>query len=98
MSFLRTGLLGCVIEGKIFVLGLYEDRIRQKVEWVEPGVQEPEHRYFFVQHLVSSIMKHIPKIHDWYVLPQLTKSLCYANDPTALLLMCMSMENIYPSS
>jgi len=65
MEFLRTGLLGCVIEGKIYVLGLYEDRIRQKVEWVERGVQEAEHRYFFVQHLVSSIMRNIPKIHDW---------------------------------
>ncbi|KAI9721579.1 MAG: hypothetical protein M1828_005069 [Chrysothrix sp. TS-e1954] len=64
LEFLRTGLLGCVIEGKVFVLGLYEDRIRQKVEWVEHGVQESEHRYFFVQHLVSSIMRNIPKIHD----------------------------------
>lgn len=65
LEFLRTGLLGFVVEGKIYVLGLYEDRIRQKVEWVEHGVQEIEHRYFFVQHLVSSIMKNIPKIHDW---------------------------------
>lgn len=65
MEFLRTGLLGCVIEGKVFVLGLYEDRIRQKVEWVEHGVAETEHRYFFVQHLVSSIMRNVPKIHDW---------------------------------
>lgn len=63
-EFLRTGLLGCIIEGKIFVLGLYEDRIRQRVEWVENGVQELEHRYFFVQHLVVSIMKTVPKIYD----------------------------------
>ncbi|TKX19362.1 putative AMP-binding enzyme 1 [Elsinoe australis] len=63
-EFLRTGLLGCIIEGKIFVLGLYEDRIRQRVEWVENGVQEHEHRYFFVQHLVTSIMKTVPKIYD----------------------------------
>ncbi|KAF2222662.1 hypothetical protein BDZ85DRAFT_200179, partial [Elsinoe ampelina] len=63
-EFLRTGLLGCIIEGKIFVLGLYEDRIRQRVEWSENGEQEPEHRYFFVQHLVTSIMKTVPKIYD----------------------------------
>ncbi|KAH0368431.1 AMP-binding protein, partial [Aureobasidium melanogenum] len=63
-EFLRTGLLGCVIEGKVYVLGLYEDRIRQRVEWVENGVQEHEHRYFFVQHLVTSIMKTVPKIFD----------------------------------
>ncbi|SMY28159.1 unnamed protein product [Zymoseptoria tritici ST99CH_1A5] len=63
-EFLRTGLLGCVIEGKVFVLGLYEDRIRQRVEWVEHGAHEVEHRYFFVQHLVASVMKTVPKIYD----------------------------------
>jgi acyl-CoA synthetase (AMP-forming)/AMP-acid ligase II len=63
-EFLRTGLLGTVIEGKIFVLGLYEDRIRQKVEWVEHGHEVAEHRYFFVQHIIVSIMKNVPKIYD----------------------------------
>lgn len=63
-EFLRTGLLGCIIEGKIYVLGLYEDRLRQKVEWVEHGLEVAEHRYFFVQHLIISIMKNVPKIHD----------------------------------
>ncbi|KAK5663866.1 hypothetical protein OQA88_72 [Cercophora sp. LCS_1] len=63
-EFLRTGLLGTIIEGKIFVLGLYEDRIRQKVEWVEHGTEIAEHRYFFVQHIVVSIMKNVPKIFD----------------------------------
>ncbi|THC93989.1 hypothetical protein EYZ11_006536 [Aspergillus tanneri] len=63
-EFLRTGLLGCVIEGKVFVLGLYEDRLRQKVEWVEHGQENAEHRYFFVQHLIVSILKNVPKIHD----------------------------------
>lgn len=63
-EFLRTGLLGTVIEGKVFVLGLYEDRIRQKVEWVEHGHEVAEHRYFFVQHLVVSIMRNVPKIFD----------------------------------
>lgn len=63
-EFLRTGLLGTIIEGKIFVLGLYEDRIRQKVEWVEHGHEIAEHRYFFVQHIVVSIMRNVPKIFD----------------------------------
>ncbi|CAL3965084.1 unnamed protein product [Diplocarpon coronariae] len=63
-EFLRTGLLGTVIEGKIFVLGLYEDRIRQKVEWVEHGHEVAEHRYFFVQHIIVTIMKNVPKIYD----------------------------------
>jgi len=63
-EFLRTGLLGTVIEGKIYVLGLYEDRLRQKVEWVEHGHEVAEHRYFFVQHIIVSIMKNVPKIYD----------------------------------
>ncbi|KAL6404115.1 acyl CoA ligase-like protein [Ilyonectria robusta] len=63
-EFLRTGLLGTVIEGKIFVLGLYEDRIRQRVEWVEHGHEIAEYRYFFVQHIVVSIVKNVPKIYD----------------------------------
>ncbi|KAI9833989.1 MAG: hypothetical protein M1826_005894 [Phylliscum demangeonii] len=63
-EFLRTGLLGCVIDGRIFVLGLYEDRLRQKVEWVEHDVEIAEYRYFFVQHLIVSIMKNVPKIYD----------------------------------
>jgi acyl-CoA synthetase (AMP-forming)/AMP-acid ligase II len=63
-EFLRTGLLGCLIEGKIFILGLYEDRLRQKVEWVENGMDQAEYRYFFVQHLVKSMMTNVPKIFD----------------------------------
>ena len=63
-EFLRTGLLGTVIEGKIYILGLYEDRLRQKVEWVEHGLEVAEHRYFFIQHLIITIMKNIPKIYD----------------------------------
>ncbi|KHJ36275.1 putative acyl- ligase [Erysiphe necator] len=63
-EFLRTGLLGTVIEGRVYVLGLYEDRIRQKVEWVEHGYENAEHRYFFVQHIIVSIMKSVPKIYD----------------------------------
>ena len=63
-EFLRTGLLGTVIQGKIFILGLYEDRIRQKVEWVEDGHIDNEYRYFFVQHIVVSIVKNVPRIYD----------------------------------
>jgi acyl-CoA synthetase (AMP-forming)/AMP-acid ligase II len=65
-EFLRTGLLGCVIEGQIFVLGLYEDRLRQRVEWVDGEQMEPreEYRYFFVQHLVVTMMRKMQKIYD----------------------------------
>ncbi|EHY54763.1 hypothetical protein HRR83_004108 [Exophiala dermatitidis] len=73
-EFLRTGLLGCIIEGKVYVLGLYEDRLRQRVEWVEHGVAVQEHRYFFVQHLILSIMRNVPKIHDCSAFD------CFVND------------------
>lgn len=73
-EFLRTGLLGCVIEGKVYILGLYEDRLRQRVEWVEHGLAVQEHRYFFVQHLVVSIMRNVPKIHDCSAFD------CFVND------------------
>ncbi|KAI9808164.1 MAG: putative NRPS-like protein biosynthetic cluster [Sarcosagium campestre] len=63
-EFLRTGLLGTVIEGKLYVLGLYEDRLRQKVEWVEHGMEVAEYRYFFVQHLIVTIMKNVTRIYD----------------------------------
>jgi len=63
-DYLRTGLLGTVIEGKIYVLGLYEDRIRQKVEWVEHGAEAAEYRYFFVQHLVVTLLRNIRQVVD----------------------------------
>ncbi|KAI5287034.1 hypothetical protein KEM54_006289, partial [Ascosphaera aggregata] len=64
-EFLRTGLLGMIIEGKVYIIGMYEDRLRQKVEWTEGGASQiSEHRYFFVQHLVFSVMKKVPKIYD----------------------------------
>ncbi|KAK5089073.1 hypothetical protein LTR05_003297 [Lithohypha guttulata] len=74
MEFLRTGLLGCVIEGKVYVLGLYEDRLRQRVEWVEHGLAVQEHRYYFVQHLILTIMRNVPKIHDCSAFD------CFVND------------------
>ncbi|KAL9053625.1 MAG: hypothetical protein Q9162_004653 [Coniocarpon cinnabarinum] len=63
-EYLRSGLLGFIVRGKVYVLGLYEDRIRQRVEWSEPGSRELEHRYFFVQQIISTVMKFIPRIHD----------------------------------
>lgn len=35
MEFLRTGLLGFIFNGKVYVLGLYEDRIRQKKDIID---------------------------------------------------------------
>ena len=97
-EFLRTGLLGCVIEGKVFVLGLYEDRIRQRVEWVDDvTMRDVEHRYFFVQHLVTSIMKNVLKIYDWYVTPYAWKARDEANTAPAQHLTRTSTASICPS-
>ncbi|CAN6652179.1 hypothetical protein TRVA0_025S01860 [Trichomonascus vanleenenianus] len=42
MEFLRTGLLGFTYNGKVYVLGLYEDRLRQKVDEEQQQQQRPE--------------------------------------------------------
>ena len=67
-EFLRTGFLGCIVEGHIFVLGLYEDRLRQRVEWIEEGqeVTAVEYRYHYTNLLISTILQKVPKIFDWY--------------------------------
>ena len=85
-EFLRTGLLGSVIEGKIYVLGLYEDRLRQRVEWVEHGLFVQEHRYYFVQHLILSIMRNISKIHDCSAFD------CFVNDEHLPIVLLESAE------
>lgn len=63
-EFLRTGFLGFIVQGRVFVLGLYEDRLRQKVEWVEDSEEIAEYRYHYVSHLVTTIMRQVPKIFD----------------------------------
>lgn len=35
INFVRTGLLGFIYNGKVYVLGLYEDRINQHVTWYD---------------------------------------------------------------
>lgn len=64
-EYLRTGLLGFVSGGKVYVLGLYEDRLRQKVEWTEKDTLEPEYRYFFIQHMITSIGRNLSGIFAW---------------------------------
>jgi acyl-CoA synthetase (AMP-forming)/AMP-acid ligase II len=67
-EFLRTGFLGCVVDGHVFVLGLYEDRLRQRVEWIEEGQEESgvEFRYHYTSLLISTILQKVPKVFDWY--------------------------------
>ncbi|KAF9316871.1 hypothetical protein BG003_001461 [Podila horticola] len=45
-GFLRTGLLGGLIEGRVVVFGLYEDRIQQEiVDLVHPEIVEFDYHY-----------------------------------------------------
>lgn len=76
MEFLRTGLLGFIFNGKVYVLGLYEDRLRQKVDWDNPEevaeirktrIPESigmEYRYHYTSHLVNTIMRGVTKVFD----------------------------------
>jgi len=67
-EFLRTGFLGCVVDGNVFVLGLYEDRLRQRVEWIEEGQEERggvEYRYHYTSLLIGTILQKVPKVFDW---------------------------------
>jgi hypothetical protein len=71
-EFLRTGFLGCVVDGNVFVLGLYEDRLRQRVEWIEEGQEERggvEYRYHYTSLLLGTILQKVPKVFDWYPYP-----------------------------
>ncbi|KAG4306401.1 hypothetical protein PORY_000389 [Pneumocystis oryctolagi] len=63
-EFLRTGLLGCIIDGRILVLGLYEDRLRQRIDWTENGQDLVEYGYHYVSHLVQTIMRKVPHVFD----------------------------------
>lgn len=74
-EFLRTGFLGCVVDGHVFVLGLYEDRLRQRVEWIEEGqeVSAVEYRYHYTSLLIGTILQKVPRVFDWYqTLPKQT--------------------------
>ncbi|KAI8979625.1 hypothetical protein BDF20DRAFT_820289 [Mycotypha africana] len=50
-SYLRTGLNGAIISGRLFILGPYEERIRQQRLGAEFGVED----VFYVSDLVKTI-------------------------------------------
>lgn len=73
MEFLRTGLLGFIFNGKVYVLGLYEDRLRQRIEspnqldngkFLKPIGSLMEYRYHFTSHIVNTIMRSVPSVFD----------------------------------
>ncbi|KAI5961276.1 hypothetical protein KGF57_001789 [Candida theae] len=73
MDFLRTGLLGFTHNGKVYVLGLYEDRIRQRVSWMDhPSFKRTSldvgsysgSRYHYSSHLLATLASEVKQIYD----------------------------------
>lgn len=71
-DFLRTGLLGFTHEGKVYVLGLYEDRIRQRISWVDKKLYKSLNkelvdgstRYHYLSHLLTTLASEVRQVHD----------------------------------
>lgn len=61
-EFLRTGLVGTLIGGRLVIFGSYEDRIRQQRLGESFGIEEVH----FADHLLATIQKHA-RIEQWYV-------------------------------
>ncbi|RKP11283.1 hypothetical protein BJ684DRAFT_22167, partial [Piptocephalis cylindrospora] len=64
-EFLRTGLMGMMVEDQVFVLGVYEDRVRQVV-WSRPqGPMAPPTTQLLVDYapdIMYTLMAHVPGI------------------------------------
>lgn len=67
LEFLRTGLLGFTYNGKVYVLGLYEDRLRQRVTFLdnksteEITLSQADYRYHYSDHLAYTLARAIPQ-------------------------------------
>ncbi|GEQ69116.1 hypothetical protein JCM33374_g2787 [Metschnikowia sp. JCM 33374] len=73
MEFLRTGLLGFTYNGKVYILGLYEDRIRQRFSWMDHKIQskfnpdasiETAMRYHYSSHLLTTLANEVRQVYD----------------------------------
>ncbi|RKP28107.1 hypothetical protein SYNPS1DRAFT_11713, partial [Syncephalis pseudoplumigaleata] len=60
-EFLRTGLLGCLIEGEVVIFGFYEDQVHQIVDSTMPegDLMEPGMRIHFSPDITYNIMSKI---------------------------------------
>lgn len=64
LEFLRTGLLGFTFNGKVYVLGLYEDRLRQRMTYLdkkEANSEVFEYKYHYSDHLAYTLARAIPQ-------------------------------------
>ncbi|CDK29063.1 unnamed protein product [Kuraishia capsulata CBS 1993] len=67
-DFLRTGLLGFIYNGKVYVLGPYEDRLRQKLILDSQSPKETlfaeQYHFHYASHLVKTLARNIPEVTD----------------------------------
>lgn len=56
LEFLRTGLLGFILDGSIYILGTLSDRLVQK--------DQGQVSWYYSPHLVEGIMRSVPRIYD----------------------------------
>ncbi|RLV96660.1 hypothetical protein JA1_000222 [Spathaspora sp. JA1] len=73
-EFLRTGLLGFTYNGKVYVLGLYEDRIRQRISWIDQKLYSKLNRqliignngsrYHYSFHLLATLAREVKQVYD----------------------------------
>ncbi|KAJ2611020.1 hypothetical protein H4S08_003357 [Coemansia sp. RSA 1365] len=68
-TYLRTGLMGAVVEGQVLVFGFYEDRIRTLT--AEPGaaavpgwMQEPALGFHYSGDINSTIRRYLPQVTE----------------------------------
>ena len=68
-GFLRTGLLGGLIEGRVVVFGLTEDRIQQEViqdvKATDAVLEDAQYEYHYTTDLVNTIMQRIIGFTAW---------------------------------
>lgn len=70
MDFLRTGLLGFTHNGKVYILGLYEDRIRQRHSWTDKKARSrhlqgtSDMRYHYLSHLLATLADEVRQVYD----------------------------------
>lgn len=73
MDFLRTGLLGFSYNGKVYVLGLYEDRIRQRISWIDKEIYRKMGkelhvgngtRYHYSSHILATLAREVRQVYD----------------------------------
>lgn len=89
-NFIRTGLLGTMIGGRLVVLGSFEDCIRQQRLGTELGIEET--------HMSTDILNTLTKkcrIDSWYSINVLLQTLKMINMSIVLYLKFLSMVNIY---